>query len=450
MFNNNRHLNIFEHYTQKGSLPIENNLSRGLAILLNENHLFLDRFLDMINEKCISNKTSCRVLKPQKLEEKEIGIQQQIAKIATDFPNPKNVIGITLTTKVHVEIVENKISANNNLITDIVVICKDTLIVIEVKRNATDAREQLKQQVNSIITEVVRCGGDLPEKTLLDGTWEEVISLLQDIYAITGHNTESILGHYIKHLEYNYQEWFPVSLLTDLEIKRDNCSAIDKRIHKLIKNCCENEDDEKKYSGRYIIPLNYDFTTEAQVSMDYDKKGLKVTIWSGDTKWQGYCLLNKTAHDFSWIYDNQMVVEEQILEVSTKPYLRLAHFQTSIVIEYFMMEYYRNRFGSSKDMCVKLFEDISGEWKRKDWSELISILSTRYEGLIDLDSFRSAFGTSFEDSNRSYTHVSFGYETSVFLPLDVIKAYERGSDKRSDYLAKYVMTIISDLIAKIV
>jgi hypothetical protein len=32
MFNNNLHLNIFEHYTQKGSLPVENNVSRGLAI----------------------------------------------------------------------------------------------------------------------------------------------------------------------------------------------------------------------------------------------------------------------------------------------------------------------------------------------------------------------------------------------------------------------------------
>lgn len=32
MFNNNRHLNIFEHYMQTGLLPIENNVSRGLAI----------------------------------------------------------------------------------------------------------------------------------------------------------------------------------------------------------------------------------------------------------------------------------------------------------------------------------------------------------------------------------------------------------------------------------
>ena len=32
----NRHMNIFESYTQSGNLPIENNISRIFAILLQE------------------------------------------------------------------------------------------------------------------------------------------------------------------------------------------------------------------------------------------------------------------------------------------------------------------------------------------------------------------------------------------------------------------------------
>ena len=65
MFKNNRHLNIFEHYTQKGSLPIENNVSRGLAILLDQDSLLLDRFIDYINEKCADKEPSCVVPKPR-------------------------------------------------------------------------------------------------------------------------------------------------------------------------------------------------------------------------------------------------------------------------------------------------------------------------------------------------------------------------------------------------
>ena len=44
----NAHLNLFVPYSQGGDNPVENNLSRGLAILLNENPLLFDRFLDLI------------------------------------------------------------------------------------------------------------------------------------------------------------------------------------------------------------------------------------------------------------------------------------------------------------------------------------------------------------------------------------------------------------------
>ena len=120
---------------------------------------------------------------------------------------------------------------------------------------------------------------------------------------ISGSNEESVLGHYLKHQENHYPQWFPVSLLTDILIDREYESAIDKRILSPIKNCCENDSDAEKYSGRYIIPLEYDFCTEAQLSMDYESKRLRITIWSGDTKWQGYNLFNKTTNDPSWPLD---------------------------------------------------------------------------------------------------------------------------------------------------
>ncbi|GAB6152894.1 hypothetical protein JCM17380_16440 [Desulfosporosinus burensis] len=451
MFNNNRHLNIFEHYTQKGSLPIENNISRGLAILFNQNHLVLDRFIDLLNTKCAEKKSDCIVIKPQKPGDREIGIQQQISKIVESFPNPQNIVGITLTTSRQTNWIENKKDDSSNLVTDIVINCKDSLIVIEVKRDATDARLQLKQQVNSIISEVVLKGGNLPEKVLLDGTWEELISILQDVYLLTGCNAESVLGHYLKHLENNYQAWFPVSLFSDIEITRENEVAIEKRILKLIRNCCQNNGDENKYSGRYIVPLSYDFTNEAQVDMDYETRSLMVTIWSGDTKWQGHCLLNKTLNNLAWVFDNVISVDNISLKVVTEPYLRLAHFQSSIIIEYFDIQYYKDKFGIEKEVCKKLFEDISREWKKQDWNELKRILFTDYKGLIDEDSFNKDFKTKFEETKRSYAHVSFGYETTVYIPIETVKKYEKkGSiEKGNDMLATYVNQVITTLIDKI-
>lgn len=452
MFNNNRHLNIFEHYTQKGSLPIENNVSRGLAILLNQNNLALDRFIDYINAKCMDKKSACTVAKPQKLGDKEIGIQQQVTKIVQSYPNPKNIIGLTLTTSYPINMVENKYDDNNGLITDIVISCKDTLVIIEVKRNANNAMQQLKQQVKSVAAEVVKQGGNLPDTELLDGTWEEIISILQDVFSITSDNTDGILGHYLNHLENHYQQWFPVSLLTDISIERENEPAIDKRILSLMKNCCKNESDTEKYSGRYIIPLDYEFCTEAQINMDYESRRLMITIWCGDTKWQGHYLLNKTENDLAWVFDNMLTVDGSKLELLTEPYLRLAHFQSTVISEYFDIEYYRKQFGRDKDKCISLYNNITREWKRSEWSDFISLLSNEYKGLINMNDFYSNFQSNFENSNRSYVHVSFGYETTAYLPMDVITKYEKGNStlRDNDRLANFINKVIEELIRKII
>jgi|GEM_PF-3402555 len=64
MFNNNQHLNIFEHYSQANALPIGNNISRGLAIILSENPLVFDRFIGYINSNCSVGMRSAHFLRP--------------------------------------------------------------------------------------------------------------------------------------------------------------------------------------------------------------------------------------------------------------------------------------------------------------------------------------------------------------------------------------------------
>jgi hypothetical protein len=51
-----KHLNIFNHYTSNGTIPIENNISRVLAIILEENNFFFYRFIDFINNKLKNRK----------------------------------------------------------------------------------------------------------------------------------------------------------------------------------------------------------------------------------------------------------------------------------------------------------------------------------------------------------------------------------------------------------
>lgn len=58
---------------------------------------------------------------------------------------------------------------------------------------------------------------------------------------------------------------------------------------------------------------------------------------------------------------------------------------------------------------------------------------------------------SFESSNRSYVHVSFGYEVTVYIPEKTFKHIERkgNSEKQQDKLAQFINHIIETMINKI-
>ncbi|HAN20680.1 MAG TPA: hypothetical protein DCP51_03235 [Clostridiales bacterium] len=449
MFNNNRHLNIFEHYSQANALPIENNVSRGLAIVMSENPLLLDRFIDYLNSKC---GTGIEVQKHSKAEDVDIGIQQSITKIIDAYPSPKLIVGMTLTTEKHVEWSEDTTKPGETLITDIVIKYKDTFIVIEVKRNSADARTQVQTQVESLVNEIQKRNESIPSVDYINGNWEDIIEIIQQVHSITGRSENSILSHYLKHLEHRYGQWFPVSLLSEINISIDNQILIEKRLIKIIQNCCKNEDDEKKYTGRYIIPLDYSFLSEAQVDIDYDKKCLMVTVWPGDTKWQGYNLYKTTKHDLNWINDNEIIVDDTKLELIVEPYLRFAHFQSTIFAPYIKKTYYNQHFGSSKEKCLELWNDITKEWKRASWDELKNKLLNKYSGLVDKEEFNEGFISKFENSNRGYVHVSFGYEVTAYIPEKVFKQLERkgNSEKQNDKLAKFVNHVIDAIISKIV
>lgn len=449
MFNNNRHLNIFEHYTQSNSLPIENNVSRGLAIVLQENPLLLDRLLDYVNAGCTAG--LC-VQKHGRAEEIDIGIQQSVTKIVDAYPSTKLIIGMTLTTEKHVQWTELKEKSGDALIADIVIQCKDSLIVIEVKRNATDARAQVQAQVESIVAEMRKRNEDAPTVDYVNGSWEDIIELLSQVYSITGKDERSILGHYLKHLEHRYGQWFPVSLLSELAVTPENQAQIDKRLLKLIQNCCDNEDDEKKYTGRYIIPLNYCFLSEAQLDMDYDRKSLMVTIWPGDTKWQAYNLFKTTQHDLSWLNTKQFTLDGANLELVVRPYLRFAHFQSTIFAPYINRAYYDQYFGTDKEKCMRLWKEITREWKRNTWDELKEILLVKHCGLLDEEEFTQGFNDKFEQSKRGYVHVSFGYEVTAYIPEKVFVHLEKkgGCERKDDALAKFIRRVLRAMLDQIV
>lgn len=68
-----------------------------------------------------------------------------------------------------------------------------------------------------------------------------------------------------------------------------------------------------------------------------------------------------------------------------------------------------------------------------------------------MNSFEPNFKNKFENSNRSYAHVSFGYETTVYLSMDVISKYEKKNStlRDNDKLASFITMVIDQLMKKI-
>lgn len=134
-----------------------------------------------------------------------------------------------------------------------------------------------------------------------------------------------------------------------------------------------------------------------------------------------------------------------------EPYLRLAHFQSTIFAPYIDIKYYNQHLGADKAKCLALWGDITKEWKHSTWDQLKSKLLTEYKGLIDKDEFEQGFASKFENTNRGYVHVSFGDEVTAYIPEKTLNQLERkgGDEKEDDRLAQYINRVIKTMIYKI-
>jgi len=435
-----------------GTLPIENNVSRGFAIILESYPLVLDRFIDYVNRKCTEDNKEVQISKPEKSEDFDVGFQQTIKQIAAAYSDLSIIVGITLTTADDFASDTKDDDTNSNLITDIVVLVSDAAIVIEVKRNQTNAQQQLSQQIGSLINELSPQGntGNIRSATL-SGTWEEILSILQNSLALLHEDRRGVLAQYLQHLELRYQNWFPIKKLTEIEIAEGNAALIDKRITALIQNCCKNPDDAKKYSGRYIIPIDNNYATEAQVSVNYETKDVEVEMWVGDTKSQGFRYFTKIAKDLQWIYDTQLGVGAQQYPMCVRPYFRFAHFQSTITTEFLDSAFCDTNYETDINRWLALWQKVSREWKLDEWPRLKTVLTKELDGIIDNDRFLDRFDVNFEQSNRSYVHVSLGFWITVSIPYDVVCKKENASLlglKKKDALAELVNTLILKVINK--
>lgn len=171
-------MNLFVPYSQGDA--IENNFSRGLAIILKENAQ---------------------------------GILQ--------------IVPVTLTPEEADN--EAKSGGVEKPIPDIAIVCAENLVIVEVKAKGSSAHAQVIHQADSIISN----GVDAEKTPVVHLKWQDVIQVLQNVQSI--HSRDIVLDDYMKYLEDKRPEWFPAKPCT----QNMTGALVWKRIEILARNCAE-------------------------------------------------------------------------------------------------------------------------------------------------------------------------------------------------------------------
>lgn len=440
-----RHMNIFEHYITEDALPIENNISRGFVILLNEEPFVLDRFLDLLllNGK---NNVSDIITKPDVDNRAEVYFQSSIADLANKALC-KNVLGVSLTTKNLPESAIIGSVINAKFITDIGIVCKDTLIIVEVKRNETDCMAQLLQQVGSYI-DLMGEEKENIQKYLISLKWEDIIKMLLDVQVLQSKNRICILDHYLGHLQLRYEYWFPVQNLSkiDFEINKD---MLNKRISALTKKFCKDDKEVIIRPDADFAPVDFGWASEICIRTEKieDKHYLEFKIWPGDTKGQGN-LLFTDKRTFSWLYTEKLNIQNYSFEMGVKPYYKFSHFQKGVMWISLNRDYYVKEYEDKASKWNQLFQKIAGRWYRdnnkvKNWKSLDEIFKN--SSIINYDEFLSDYRNLFENTSRNYFDISFGFEVKVYIPYEVAQTVDKGKTDDCDKLFELLNAILFEL-----
>lgn len=457
----NHHLNLFDFYEQKESLPIENNITRGLAISFQESPLLLERFFDYVNEECTEKMPkddhTYYLAKLEKPGDFTIEIQSSINSIVKNIQGPlSNIIGITITTKSpkgSFSLTQDNIE---NPIPDIVITNLDTLILIEVKCTETDAREQLRNQINALKSQV-----DAPEPVCINCEWAKIITFIQSAISLQGYPENRILSDYLAHLENRYPQWFPVSLLTDSIPKSRQEIVLKKRVEKLTQNCCKLTTNSK---GRTMIPLDKTWCSEVQVNPylnpKTDEYGIQLDFWSGNQKSQSEALF-QLPNITDTFKETALSVGKETLSLLSKPYLKLYDsFGKEIINIDASKEYCIRKFTNASDyqhlisnLCGRWVKEVSSDGtnnSKQSWTALLNLVMEEYKELLDIDIFKKAFNEQITSSSRTQFNLTFGYVTSIYIPSKSAKKHELHypENLETDSLAQFVNQVIHSWVAR--
>ena len=444
-----KHMNIFQAYTQQSDHPIENNLSRGLAIILQESPALFMRLIAKLNTQvqCI----------PFPQGEYTIDFQRN----AVSFDQAQTLVGVTLTAKDFEEAEDkSKVAKDKKYITDISIFYDDVLIFIEVKRTGENCENQLREQLAKYL-ESIQMEEPITTPPIIYLTWTDIVKMLQENLRSYDGGASRLEVDYLEYLIRNFHSWAPVEHLNKLKPLLDD-PRIQQRLERLKEEYAQNE-EINLISTRKSIPLDFPFATECNLGYCSDlllpdgsrKACITVSFWIADTCGQFWKFRNQANLDFfrKRIQSVPVAINEKniIIDVFLYPYVKCSHFQRGVHWIY-SEEVKQDNDALSIENWIKYAEEFTGRRKKikntGDWQQLPERIAERCSNIFSEDNrqwFIKEFYRIFE--TKSYADISFGIEVKAIIPFSIAQEADKDKSEFTKILGDYLKAI-KDRIVK--
>lgn len=417
----NSHLNIFKPFSNNPIKDIiEDNLSRALVLCLENNSLLFHEFLRTIFFETSQGHLFHNLLSD--ITEKDaysIDIQVETTEIKESF---QKVFALTMTgapLEMDDFLQKRKLQEKKHC-TDIFIAINDIAIVIEVKRDNTDCRNQLYQQV-AAFTEVVDENTTYP----LDFNWPKLMRLVNRVDGFQNliGQSDKQLKDFIDLIQSFNPNWIPVPPLASTGNEISKKIQIKQRIVAALKNIKEQEGQILDYNNRIGLSLNYGWAKEIVINFKETPENtidLAFGIWPGNTKGQGSIVLKKLKKNQDWLPPTLLEVKGQQFNVEWVYELKFSHFNGYVTNLLIGNEYLKPR---KKLISEHVHWNHTGKFDRNHWAELENFLD---DYLIDSYDWRAEAGWEkhFLSTGRNYLTFSIGYQIQTIVPVAYLQTID--------------------------
>ncbi|MGO1751082.1 hypothetical protein [Psychroflexus halocasei] len=418
----NSHLNIFKSYTNTNrTYQLENDLTRALAITLQEDSLFFHEvFREILKGTNLYNHLFESL-------ESETHVNIDIQKKASQISDFDRIFAISLSESEIANFWAQSYNKNYDPICDLVIHINNIILVFEAKRDKVNCTAQLYNQILNI-TKTENETQDFNKEnygdkiTAFDFNWRRIMAIAVKVSSFekTMNNQNRFLSDFISLVKQHNFRWLPEPSISALQ--QTNTRAISRRLESAIEEVAKTTGKSKlNYNDRIGLELYKPWAKE--ILFNINKKGdLHVSVYPGNTKRQGYSLFENNPK-----FRSSLNILGTEYKTSYSYHIKFTSFQ----------KYFQGLWFSEADLkeplyTKKNFSKYSGRKKRgNQWEEIATLLdkSLNYDWRKQCDWENSIIG-----SGKNQFDISFGYQIHIVIPFQKLKELDQKQTELNDLI----------------